>query len=203
MPTENGERRLVVAITGASGAVYAVRLLEAIVEHYDKIFVTLTENASNIIRSELGIDFSIDKADLRIILGKYHSKVEILQPQDLSAPPASGSVKTEGMVIIPCSMGTAGRIANGISNDLVTRAADVCLKERRRLILVIRETPLNLIHLRNLTTLAEAGATIIPASPGFYNHPKSVEDMVRFIIAKTVEQLGLTQTLMPEWMPQK
>ncbi|MGB9587937.1 MAG: UbiX family flavin prenyltransferase, partial [Armatimonadota bacterium] len=115
---------------------------------------------------------------------------------------ASGSVQTDGMVIIPCSMGTVGRIAAGVSNDLITRAADVCLKEKRRLILVVRETPLNLIHLRNLTTLAEAGATVLPAAPGFYNHPKTVEDMVKFIVAKTMEQLGLAQKIIPEWMSQ-
>jgi len=96
-------------------------------------------------------------------------------------------------------MGTVGRIAAGISNDLVTRAADVCLKERRPLILVIRETPLNLIHLRNLTALAEAGATILPAAPAFYHHPKTIEDLVAFIVARTLQQLGIEQDIVPEW----
>ena len=103
------------------------------------------------------------------------------------------------MVIIPCSMGTAGRIASGISSDLVTRAADVCMKEGRKLIMVVRETPFNLIHLRNLTALAEAGATILPASPAFYQHPKTVEDMVSFVVARVMQQLNLEQTLVPEW----
>lgn len=197
------ERRLVVAVTGASGALYAIRFLQAIVDCYDRIFLTLSENASSVVASELGIDFPTDTTDTRALLGKHCERVTVLSPYDLFAPPASGSVRTDGMVIIPCSMGTVGRIAAGVSNDLVTRAADVCLKEKRRLILVVRETPLNSIHLRNLITLAEAGATILPAAPGFYNHPKTVEDMVKFIVAKTIEQLGLPQTLIPEWMSQR
>ncbi|MCX6375444.1 MAG: UbiX family flavin prenyltransferase [Armatimonadetes bacterium] len=137
------ERRLVVAITGASGSIYAVRFLEAALEHYDRIYLTMTENAAGIMRAEYEEDIPPSE------------KIEVLAQNDLSAPPSSGSVLHEGMVIIPCSMGTVGRIAAGISNDLVTRAADVCLKERRPLILIIRETPLNLIHLRNLTALTE------------------------------------------------
>jgi len=193
------ERRLVVAITGASGSIYGVRFLEAVLEHYDRIYLTVTENASMVIRTELGLDFPTDQIDARSLLGMDSEKVEFYAPHDLTAAPASGSVQYEGMVIIPCSMGTVGRIAAGVSNDLVTRAADVCLKERRPLILVIRETPLNLIHLRNLTSLAEAGAVILPAAPGFYNHPKTIEDMVSFVVARTMQQLGLTQALMPEW----
>lgn len=197
------ERRLVVAITGASGSVYAIRFLQTIADHYDRIFLTLSENASAVVASELGVEFRTDATDTSALLGKHYKQVTVLSPDDLFAPPASGSVQTDGMVIIPCSMGTVGRIAAGVSNDLITRAADVCLKEKRRLILVVRETPLNLIHLRNLTTLAEAGATILPAAPGFYNHPKTVEDMIKFIVAKTMEQLGLAQKIIPEWMSQE
>ena len=188
-----------VAVTGASGSIYAVRFLEAVLEQYDRIYLTVTENATAVIRAELGLDFPTDKADTRSLLGKYYKKVELLDPHDLAAPPASGSVRHEGMVVIPCSMGTVGRIAAGVSSDLVTRAADVCLKERRRLILVIRETPLNLIHLRNLTSLAEAGAVILPAAPAFYNHAKTVEDLVSFIVGRTMQQLGLAQAVSPEW----
>lgn len=193
------ERRLVVAITGASGSTYAVRFLEAVLEQYDRIYLTVTENAETVIRTELGLDFSADKTGIRSLLGKRCEKVELFSAQDLTAPPASGSVQHDGMVIVPCSMGTAGRIAAGISNDLVTRAADVCLKERRPLILVVRETPLNLIHLRNLTSLAEAGATILPAAPAFYNRPKTIEDLVSFVVARAMQQLGLAQTVSPEW----
>jgi len=193
------ERRLVVAITGASGSIYAVRFLEAVLEQYDRIYLTITENAATVIRAELGLDFPSGEVDTQFLLGKYYKKVEVFHPHDLTAPPASGSVRHQGMVVIPCSVGTAGRIAAGISNDLVTRAADVCLKERRPLILVIRETPLSLIHLRSLTALAEAGATILPAAPAFYNNPKTIEDMVAFVVSRTMQQLGLTQGLLPEW----
>ena len=193
------ERRLVVGITGASGSIYAIRFLEAALEHYDRIYLTVSENAVTVIRSELGIDSPAGKMDTCSLLGKYSDKVEVLDPHDLTAPPASGSVRHEGMVIVPCSMGTAGRIASGMSNDLLTRAADVCLKERRPLILVVRETPLNLVHLRNLTTLAEAGAVVLPAAPGFYNSPKTIEDLVSFVVGRVMQQLGLTQELSPEW----
>lgn len=195
----NTEKRLIVAITGASGSLYAVRFLESVLEHYDRIYLTVTENATKVVRAELGLDIPLDKMDTQALLGKYYRKVEVYHPHDLCAPPSSGSVQTDGMVIIPCSMGTVGRIAAGVSNDLVARAADVCLKERRKLILVVRETPLSLIHLRNLTTLAEAGATILPASPAFYGNPRTIEDMVSFIVARTMQHLGLAHTLVPEW----
>ena len=118
-----------------------------------------------------------------------------MDKKDYFSPPASGSFRHDGMVIVPCSMGTAARIAHGISDDLVTRAADVCLKERRKLILVPRETPWNLIHLRNMTLLAEAGATIVPAAPGFYHKPKSIDDLVDFMVGRILQQLGIEQTL--------
>ncbi len=192
-------RSLIVAITGASGSIYAVRFLESILEHYDRIYLTVSENAAPVIRTELGIDLLGDAIDARTFLGRDCDKIEMCSPRDLCAPPASGSVRSDGMVIIPCSMGTAGRIASGISNDLTTRAANVCLKERRKLIMVVRETPLNLIHLRNLTQLAEAGATILPASPAFYTNPKTIEDMVEFVVARVMQQLGLRHPHAPEW----
>lgn len=184
---KTGERRLVVAVTGASGTIYAARFLDAVLPHLDRIFLIMTENAQTVLRQELpdGLPTS--------------DKIESFAPNDLAAPPSSGSVRHDGMVIIPCSMGTAGRIASGVSNDLVTRAADVTLKERRPLILVVRETPLNLIHLKNLTTLAEAGATVLPASPALYHKPQSIEDLVDFIVARVMQQIGLDQHLSPEW----
>jgi 4-hydroxy-3-polyprenylbenzoate decarboxylase len=193
------ERSLVVAVTGASGSIYGVRFLESIIEHYDRVYLTVSENATSVIRTELGIDIPSDMMDTRALLGKDYDQIQVCSPHDLTAPPASGSVCSDGMVIIPCSMGTAGRIASGISNDLTTRAADVCLKERRKLILVVRETPLNLIHLRNLTQLAEAGAIILPASPAFYTNPKTIEDMVEFVVARVMQQLGLRHPRAPEW----
>ena len=193
------ERSLVVAMTGASGSIYGIRFLEAVLEHYDRIYLTISENAGTVIKTELGIDVPTDATDTRALLGRYCEKVEICCPYDLTAPPASGSVPHEGMVVIPCSMGTIGRIAAGVSNDLTTRAADVCLKEGRKLIAVIRETPLSLIHLRNLTRLSEAGATILPASPAFYSTPRTIEDLVEFVVARTMAQLGLKHPRAPEW----
>lgn len=200
---DNHKNRLIVAITGASGSIYAIRFLEAILEQYDQIHLTVTENAVSVIQRELGLSFPIDKIDTQALLGKYYNKISIFHSHELIAPPASGSVDYDGMVIVPCSMGTVGRIASGVSNDLVTRAADVCLKERRKLILVIRETPLNLIHLRNLTKLTEAGAVILPASPAFYCNPKTIEDLVSFVVARILQQLGLKQDLVPEWEMQE
>lgn len=195
----NNERRLTVAITGASGSIYALKFIEAVLEQYDRIYLTSTFNSRIVIKQELGLDIPEDQMDTQALLGKYYKKVEVYSHNDLSAPPSSGSVQTDGMVIVPCSMGTAGRIASGISNDLVTRVADVCLKERRKLILVVRETPLSLIHLRNLTSLTEAGATVLPASPAFYCNPKTIDDMVAFVVARIMQQLGLKQNLVPEW----
>lgn len=184
-------RRIMVAITGASGAVYARRLLEVLPQAYERIYLTRSDNAALILRQELGTD-EVVPVDNR---GRF---VE-LDPGDLFAPPASGSHGYEGLVVIPCSMGVAGRIASGVSNDLVTRAADVCLKERRKLILVVRETPLSLIHLRNMSALAEAGAIILPAAPGFYHRPQAVFELVDFIVDRVLRALGLDIRLVKGW----
>jgi 4-hydroxy-3-polyprenylbenzoate decarboxylase len=188
------ERRLFVAITGASGAIYAKRLLEAVSESYDRIYLTASENSSSILRDELGV---VEIDDL--IPEGRGDRFMLLDPNEIGAPPASGSHQYDGMVIIPCSMGTAGRIAAGVSDDLVTRAADVCLKERRRLILVVREAPLSLIHLENLTTLARAGATILPACPAFYHGPETVWDLVDFVVDRVLQHLGLDVRLVGGW----
>jgi 4-hydroxy-3-polyprenylbenzoate decarboxylase len=192
-------RRLVVAITGASGARYAVRFLEEAVRHYSEIYVALSDQALQVISLETGRLVDAGTLNAESLLGKPCSALKFVDKKDYFSPPASGSFRHDGMVIVPCSMGTAARIANGISDDLITRAADVCLKEHRRLILVPRETPLNLIHLRNLTQLAEAGATILPASPGFYHLPKSIDELVNHVVGRILQQLGLPQILVPEW----
>lgn len=193
------EKRLIVAITGASGSIYAAAFLKAIRGVYDRIYLTATQSACLVMKNELGVSFEGSVPDASLLLGEDGPNIEAYSPDDLSAPPSSGSVQTDGMVIIPCTMGTAGRIASGVSTDLVTRAADVCLKERRKLILVVRETPLNLIHLRNLTALTEAGAVILPASPAFYHNPQSIDDMVSFVVARVMQQLGVEQSLVAEW----
>jgi len=186
--------RLAVAITGASGAIYAASFLRFACERYGTVYLTLSETAEGIVREELGV------GDIREALSEEaREKVRLLDPKDLWSPPASGSHEYDGLVVVPCSVGTLGRIAAGVSDDLVTRSADVCLKERRKLILVVRETPLNLIQIRNMATVTEAGGVILPASPAFYQKPKSLEDMADFITAKIAGQLGLRSDLVPEW----
>ena len=191
-------RRLIVGMGGASGVIYGVRFLRAALPHFDEIYVTLSSNAPDVLQQEMDISLSADPT-AKELLGVDAPQIRFCDSKDFFTPPASGSFRNAGMVIIPCSMGTAGRIAGGVSNDLMTRAADVCLKEGRKLILVVRETPLNLIHLRNLTTLAEAGATILPAAPGFYNRPQTIEDAVDFIVARTLQALSVEQDRGKEW----
>jgi flavin prenyltransferase len=202
MSSQNGNqssRRLIVAITGASGAPYAVRFLQIAVQHYDEIYLAVSEQARQVIGLETGRAVTFDDRLSESLLGFHTDVLRLVEPRNYFSPPASGSFRNDGMVIVPCSMGTAGRIAGGISNDIVTRAADVCLKERRRLILVPRETPWNLIHLRNLTALAEAGATILPACPGFYHGAETLEDLVDHVVARILQQLNIDHHLVPEW----
>ena len=194
-----GTGRLIVAMTGASGAIYGVRFLREAARRYERVYVMASDQALQVISTELDIDVTPCSLSAEKLLGEPFANIEFLDKKNYFSPPASGSFRHDGMVIVPCSMGTAGRIANGISDDLVTRAADVCLKERRKLILVVRETPWNLIQLRNMTRLAEAGATILPAAPGFYHKPKTVEDVADFIVARILQQLGIEQEILPQW----
>ena len=184
-------KRLVVAVTGASGAPYAVRFLSEAARHCDEIFLTLSSNADAVLKTELDREWG------GVLDGLPN--VKLLSRKDYFTPPASGSFRHDGMVIVPCSMGTAGRIANGISDDLTTRAADVCLKEGRKLVLVPREMPWNLIHLKNMTALAEAGATILPACPAFYHQPQTIDDLVDTVVARILQNLGIEHNLHKEW----
>lgn len=189
-----------VAVTGASGAIYAQRFLQRAINHYQEIYLVLSEQAIQVAATELGVAPRPDSKQLDQWLGIDGSKIHWLDPKNYFTPPASGSFRHDGMVVIPCSMGTAGRIAHGISDDLLTRSADVCLKERRPLVLVPREMPWNLIMLRNLTQLAEAGATILPASPAWYQNPKSLEDLADTVVARVLQALGVQQDVMKQWM---
>ncbi|MBS1700273.1 MAG: UbiX family flavin prenyltransferase [Armatimonadetes bacterium] len=192
--------RLVVAVTGASGAIYARRLLIHAAKHYQEIFLCLSTQAIQVAETELGVTLDRKNFQTREWLGAEYPQIRLLDEKNFFTPPASGSFRHDGMVIVPCSMGTAGRIANGISNDLVTRAADVCLKEGRKLILVPREMPWNLIHLRNMTQLAEAGATILPACPAWYTNPTSLEELADTVVARILQNLGIEQKIQGEWM---
>jgi 4-hydroxy-3-polyprenylbenzoate decarboxylase len=194
----HNNRRFVVGVTGASGAIYALRLLKYLAPVCERLDVILTETAVAVLATETGVTLSRPYTSLAY-LGEDFPCVHFLGVKDFFTPPASGSYKHDGMIIVPCSVGTLGRIANGVSDDLLTRAADVCLKERRKLILLPRETPLSLIHLRNMVALTEAGATILPTSPSFYHHPSTVEDVVDTVIARVLSHLELPQTFFPEW----
>ena len=187
---------LILAITGASGAPYAVRLLEVLARNKVPTWLIVSGHGWRLLETETGI--ASDKA-LKERTGGDWSSVTVFDDADRGAKPASGSVKSLGMVICPCSMGTVSAIATGASRSLVERAADVALKERRKLILVPRETPLSLIHLRNLTTVTEAGAVVIPAAPGFYHKPTKIEELVDFIVQRIVDQVGLDIQLAPRW----
>jgi len=179
----NHERRIVIAITGASGAIYAKRLLHYLGEmpnQYIEVNLVFSKNAKQVWKYELE-----DESYSKISFKEY-------QPDDFYAPFASGSAGFDTMIICPSSMGTLGRIANGISNDLISRAADVMLKEGRQLILVPRETPFNLIHLRNMTQLVEAGAIIIPAIPSFYSKPETINQVVDTVVFRILQRAGFS-----------
>lgn len=187
---------VVLAITGASGAVYGVRLLELLAMHRVPTWLLVSSHGWRLLDEELGI---ADESGLRQATGGDWGTVRPFDDKDRGALPASGSVPTAGMVICPCSMGTVAAIAHGTSRSLVERAADVVLKERRRLILVPRETPLSLIHLRNLTAVTEAGAVVLPAAPGFYHKPTQVRELVDFVVQRVLDHLALEIRLTPRW----
>ena len=187
---------IVLAITGASGAPYAVRLLEVLARQHVTLWLIISSHGWRLLKEECGIG---DEAELKAATGGDWSSVTFFSDDDRGARPASGSVKSAGMVICPCSMGTVSAIAHGSSRSLVERAADVVLKERRKLILVPRETPLSLIHLRNLTAVTEAGAVVLPAAPGFYHRPTEIAQLVDFIVQRVVDQLGLEIEVAPRW----
>ncbi|MDZ4674286.1 MAG: flavin prenyltransferase UbiX [Gemmatimonadota bacterium] len=187
---------VVLAITGASGAPYAVRLLESMARNQVPVWLLVSSHGWRLLQEECDI---ASQEALLAATGADWSSVTLFPDGDRGAKPASGSQKTRGMVVCPCSMGTVSAIAQGSSRSLIERAADVTLKERRRLILVPRETPLSLVHLRNLTALAEVGATIIPAAPGFYHKPKGIEDLVDFLVQRILDHLELPIELAPRW----
>lgn len=192
--------KLVVGVTGASGAIYAQRFLRQAARHWDEVFLVLSEQAIQVAATELGTAPRRERFSTVEWLGEDLPQIRLLESKNYFTPPASGSFRHDGMVIVPCSMGTAGRIANGISDDLLTRAADVCLKERRPLIVVPREMPMNAIMLRNLTTLAESGATVLPACPAWYQRPASLEDLADTVVARILQNLGVAQDLVSQWM---
>jgi 4-hydroxy-3-polyprenylbenzoate decarboxylase len=186
----------VLAVTGASGGPYALRLLDVLARARVPSQLIISRHGWRLLELETGIR---SDAELRKATGGDWSSIEVFDDADRGAKPASGSSPSAGMVICPCSMGTVSAIAHGSSRSLIERAADVQLKERRKLILVPRETPLSLVHLRNLTAATAAGATVIPAAPGFYHQPKTVADLVDFVVQRVVDHMGLKIDLAPRW----
>ncbi len=187
-------------ITGASGAPYAARLLEALAAADCEIGVSASSAAIEVIATELYGDARLSRDEtLARLLEHAGGVATVYDPNDWKAPYASGSAKVDAYVICPCSMGTLGTIASGAMQNLIHRAASVALKEERRLVLMPRETPLSAIHLRNMLTLREAGATILFLAPGFYHAAETVADLVDFIVARALDQLGLEHTLAKRW----
>ena len=192
------ELPIVMAITGASGAPYAVRLLEQLVAADRRVWLIVTSHGLRLLRTELDID-SVDSLRKQIGAADWKRLVTVYDDADRGAAPASGSARNDGMVICPCSMGTLSAISVGASRSLVERAADVMLKERRKLVLVPRETPLSAIHLGNMLRLTRAGAVVLPAAPGFYNRPQSISDLVDFVVARVLDQLGVENSIAKRW----
>ncbi len=237
MTTTNSKLPIILAITGASGAVYGLGLLEFLLANDFQVELVYSENAREVAYHELGIDLKSNESDpsglalndsahnaidkhsgssLQSKLSKHFSastnaslkekilcnineKLNIWDSKNIAASISSGSYRTAGMIIAPASMGTIANIACGTSNNLIARAADVVLKERRRLVLVARETPLSTIHLRNMLTLSEMGAVVLPAAPGFYHHPRSIQDQINFVLGKTLDAFGLDHELFTRW----
>jgi len=192
------DRPIVVAITGASGAPYAVRLIEALTDARRKVQLIVSSHGVRLLDTEMGIA-SIDALRSHVGAERWDRSITVFDDGDRGATPASGSALSDGMVICPCSMGTLSAISIGASRSLVERAADVALKERRKLILVPRETPLSAVHLENMLRLTHAGAIIMPAAPGFYHRPRSIDDLVNFIVARVLDHLGVSHRLVARW----
>jgi 4-hydroxy-3-polyprenylbenzoate decarboxylase len=201
---EAGERRsdgriVTLAVTGASGSIFALEMLRALDADYrvGRVHLVISPSALRVLAEETGVTGRGGLVER--LLGHPPRVVSLLAHEDIGAAIASGSSPVDAMVVLPCSMGTLGSIAHGLAGNLIERAADVCLKERRRLVLCVRETPLNLIHLRNMAAVTEAGATVFPVIPTFYNHPQTTEDIARNYVHRVLQHIGLAQPGAYEW----
>ncbi len=204
-PKETESRVITVGVTGASGAIYAqavLRLLEADAR-VGHIYLVATEAGLRLLATELGVVAADGKKLPSALAGSAAKKIEYLPNKDIGACIASGSAPVDAMIVVPCSAGALGSIAAGVADDLLTRAADVCLKERRGLVLCLRETPLNRIHLENMLRVHDAGAVVMPAMPAFYYGPKNIEEMVEQFAYRVLAQIGLTQEKQYRWKGKK
>jgi 4-hydroxy-3-polyprenylbenzoate decarboxylase len=196
-------KRITLALTGASGLAYGIRLLECLLHAGCQVDLLVSSAARIVARQELDLALPADTGELAAFFDArfagHTGALAAYGKEEWFAPAASGSNPADAMVVCPCSMGALGAIAHGMADNLIERAADVMLKEKRPLILVPRETPFSLVHLRNMTRLAEAGATLLPANPGFYHRPQSVDQVVDFIVARILDHLGVPHSLMRPW----
>jgi flavin prenyltransferase len=192
---------IILGITGASGAIYAVRLLDVLLAAGREVHLSISPSGRDVLRHELKLDINLD--NFRNVFHKagdpIAGELHYYHHQDFMAPMASGSFLTAGMVICPCSGSTLSSVATGAATNLIQRAAEVQLKERRKLILVPRESPLSLAHIDNMRSVTEAGAVVLPASPGFYNNAQTIDDLVNFVVARICDQLGIEHTLTKRW----
>ena len=203
MPQRSSPQRIALAFTGASGMPYGLRLLDCLIAADKTVWLTLSQAAHVVASQECSLSVpSQPKAAQAFFAERSGAKpgqLLLFGRDDWMAPMASGSNPADAMVVCPCTMGTLGAIAQGLADNLIERAADVMLKERRPLVLVPRETPLSTIHLENMLRLSRAGAVILPPAPGFYAHPQKVDDMVDFVVARILDQLGIANSLMARW----
>ena len=188
-------KKIIVGITGASGSIYGISLVKQLLKRQIEVHMVCTENGKSVMEYELEKNYETIINELK----KNYISLKLHNIEDLFSPIASGSFKTSGMVIVPCSMATLGEISNGISNNLLCRAADVCIKEKRKLVIVPRETPLSTIHLNNMLNLSKIGAIMLPAMPGFYNKPKSLEEIVNFVVGRILDELEIDNDLFKRW----
>jgi len=196
-------KTITLALTGASGLPYGIRLLECLLRSGQRVHLVYSQAAQIVAKQETDIVLPNRPQDAERLFmerfGEFNGELRVFGRDDWLAPMASGSNPGDAMVICPCTMGTLGKIASGIGDDLISRAADVILKEKRTLILVPREMPFSAIHLENMLKLSHAGAVIMPPNPGFYCQPQSVQDLVDFVVARILDHLGVEQTLMKPW----
>lgn len=188
-------KKMVVGITGASGSVYAIRLIKELLKREVYVHVVCTDNGRKVMQYETSIDIEQWVSEVK----RQYDHVKLENIDDLFSSVASGSYKFDAVIVLPCSMGTLAEISNGIAKNLLCRAADVALKENRKLILVPRETPFNAIHLENMLKLARLGVTILPAMPGFYHKPQTMDDLIDFVVGKILDYLGIENNLFKKW----
>jgi flavin prenyltransferase len=194
---------ITLALTGASGMPYGIRLLECLLDAKIRVYLLVSQAAQVVAKQEMDLTLPTRKVDLESLLGERFTiapgQLTVFGREEWFAPVASGSNPADAMVVCPCTMGTLAAIAAGLSDNLIDRAADVMLKEGRKLILVPRETPFSALHLENMLKLARLGVVILPPNPGFYNHPQRVDDLIDFVVARILDQLAVPHKLMPRW----